>query len=290
MEPDGIAWIDGATTPLRDAHVPMADRLYLLGDGLFETLRADAGHLFRLQAHRDRLDHGLRVLGWDRKILDAFDDAVDALLGEGSAAGWDPLRIRVQVSAGAFQDVSGLDATARLTAFCRPLHGLPAACYDEGLRLTVAVQTKDSRDPLSNVKQVSYLPHLHAKRSALRAGFDDALLRNEKGDVAEATSANLIAFSKGDLWAPGPQEGALAGVTRAWVLDQAQARRWRIDPVLPFDTMLAADEVWMTNTTGGIVPVVAVDGRKIGDGRPGSMGRELEQEYRALLRGEIAHA
>lgn len=290
MTLDGKAWVNGRVVDFKGAAVEMRDRAFMLGDGVFETMRADDGEVFRLHGHRDRLAHGLRVLGWPERLLDRFDTAVGDLVAAGQEKGWDPLRIRVQVSGGTFRDVAGMEATPELTATCTPLHGSPAAWYEEGIRVTIAAQRKFSSDPLSTVKTVSFLPHIHAKRQAIRAGYEDAILLNEHGRPVEATSANLFAFRGGTLWTPGNEEGALAGITRTWVLDQAQRRRWTVRERLTLEELVAADEVWIGNTTGGMLPVTAIEGRPIGKGQPGPVTRELSQLYRSLLRGELAPA
>jgi len=269
-----LGYVDGRVVPLAEATVPLTDRGYLLGDGLFETMRAQNGHVFRLEEHAARLRHGLHVLGLDEGLITAFRDAVGALV---TAADPGELYLRVHVTTGPFRDVPGMDPEPAVTGLCRPLAGYPGSAY-AGLRLVTSAHRKDRRSPLSTVKHMSYLPHVLARRQAIADGADDALLLNEAGRAAEATTANVIAFRDGVAYAPGPGEGALEGVTRGVLLATiAEAAELRFS--LPLDVLAEAEEAVLTNTSGGAVPVTRLDEAAIGDGRPGPWAGRLRDAY-----------
>jgi branched-chain amino acid aminotransferase len=151
------------------------------------------------------------------------------------------------------------------------------------VRLATVAWRKDPRDPLAAVKHLSYLPYLIARRQAHAAGADDALILNTNGRVCEASHSNVLAVVDGALHAPGVGEGALDGVTRRLLLDsEAVGRSTVVDRITP-EALAHADEVLLTNTVGGVVPVSRVDESTRPAGAGGAWYARLGAAYEALV-------
>lgn len=258
MPDDRFAYRDGKVFPLDKARIPITDRGYLLGDGVFETLRAYRGAPFRWDLHRQRLEHGLRTLGIATAAAKEAGEAVAALVeAAGEAADHLYLRIQVTRDAGVKEPE---DADGVVTGIARPLAPYPDRVYKEGIKVAPVRWRKDPEDALARVKHLSYLPYLMARREARAAGGEDALIRNETGRYSEASHSNLLASRGSTVFAPGPAEGALDGVTRRVLLDALAAEGEGFVEALAESNLGSADELVLLNTVGGVVPVREVVG------------------------------
>jgi len=139
----------------------------------------------------------------------------------------------------------------------------------------------ESLDP--RIKSLNYLNNILAKIEAKRAGAIEAIMLNRQGLVAECTADNLFMVKKGTVKTPDLMQGALGGITRGAVLDLAgKAGIPCAETVLALHDIYNADECFLTGTGAEIVPVISVDGRRIGDGRPGPVTKKLLADFRAL--------
>jgi branched-chain amino acid aminotransferase len=283
--PQGLAYIDGRTMDLATATVPLNDRGFLLGDGVFETLRTSNGRVFRREGHAQRLEAGLHAINLDGSLVGEFGQAVDALVAEGTKAFGGELYVRVMVSTGPMEDFLDTGRGVSVTGLCKKFKPYPMAYYSQGVDLVTSRERKDTRSALCTVKTLSFLPYVTARREAHNATAHDALLLNEHGRIAEATTSNLFALVDGKVHAPGPAEGAIPGVTRAAVLELVAEAGFTVVERLEPKQLHAADEVWLTNTTGGIVPVRQVDERRIDGGR-GELTARLGHALEAEIRGD----
>ncbi len=278
--PAGWAWMDGAVVPLAEAAVPLDDPGFLLGDGVFETLRARRGRIFRWPLHRARMAHGLEVLGIGSGVLDTVQAALEALAAAG-ARDYDDQYLRAQVVR---ERGAGAAATGNVTALVRPLPGYPAHWHGTGVRLGVAACRIDPHSPLAGVKSLSYLPQVLARRQAQGGGFDDALILNTDGRVCESAHGNVIARLGRTLYAPGREEGALAGVTRDVLLGWARDNGYGIEIRLPWDVLPMAEEAVLASTLAGVVPIATVEGLDARfPGGEGELAVAMTQAYEAML-------
>ncbi|HUR64026.1 MAG TPA: aminotransferase class IV [Candidatus Thermoplasmatota archaeon] len=283
--PAGIAYIDGRTTDLATATVPLNDRGFLLGDGVFETLRTSNGRVFQLDRHAERLEAGLRAINLDGDLVGEFRQAVDALVRAGAKEFGGELYVRVMVSTGPMEDFLETGRGVCVTGLVKKFKPYPMQYYSQGVDLVTSRERKDSRSALAAVKTLSFLPYVTARREAHGATAHDALLLNEHGRVAEATTSNVFALRGGTVHAPGAAEGAIPGVTRAAVLDLVRDAGFPVEERLDPAAFQDADEVWLTNTTGGIVPVRQVDEQRINGGR-GELTARLGHALEAAIRGD----
>lgn len=282
--PEGLGYVDGKVMDLAKATIPLNDRGYLLGDGVFETLRTVNGKVFRLDAHADRMRASLKAIWLDEPVEQEFREAVQALAREGRKLYGGELYLRVNISTGPMGDVAGADRGITVTGLCRKFKPYPMQYYSHGVHVITSRQRKDTRSPLSTIKSLSFLPHVAARREAHTATVHDALLLNEHGRIAEATTSNVFARKGDTVYAPGPSEGAVPGVTRAIVLDLCRDNGLDVIERLSVQDLQGAREAWLTNTTGGIVPITRFDDRAIGNGKKDNLTARLGKAFETLLR------
>ena len=284
--PEALGYVDGEVMDLAKAKVPLNDRGYLLGDGIFETLRIANGRVFRLEGHAKRLRAGLKAIGLEESVEAVFHDAVKTLLKEGRKAYGDDLYMRVNISTGPMGDIAGTDRGISVTGVVKKFKPYPMQYYSRGIEVIVSKSRKDSRNPWSAHKTLSYLPHVAARREAHSQTAHDALLLNEKGRVAECTTSNVFARKGDKVFAPGAKEGACPGITREVVLELLADHGFDVVRSMTLAQMRGASEAWLTNTTGGIVPITKLDDRPIGNGKKGDLTAQLSHAFEALLRTE----
>ncbi|MGH9436341.1 MAG: aminotransferase class IV [Terriglobia bacterium] len=277
----GWAWADGQVMPLAEATVPLSDPGFLLGDGVFETLRARHGKIFAWPRHRERMAHGLDVLGIEPTVLARVDSALVALT-EAAASTFDDMYVRVQVVRAPGAGMT----TGTVTALARACPDYPAHWYEQGVRLGVTELRCDPEAPLAGVKSLSYLPQVLARRHAQTRGFDDALMLNTMGRVCESAHGNIIARLGRTLYAPGREEGALGGVTRGALLRWADEHDYIIEIRLPWEVLSEVEEAVLVSTLAGVVPVASVEGidTHLVAGS-GELAIAMRQAYEDLLNG-----
>jgi len=287
-------WVDGRLLPADGAHVSVYDRGFQLGDGIFETLRARAGHVTELAEHLARLhrsasgldielppDAGARIEAGIRELLAA--EGLDGPAGDAS--------IRITVTRGAFRGrgllppSEGIPPTVAIQAW--PVVPPAPGHLATGLHLVASAVRRDPENPLATLKTTSRADYVHARLEARRAGADDALFLTIDGHLSEATSANLFLVRDGELATPDLACAILPGTTRSWIL--AWAHRAGLRPVegwLTTRELAEADEAFLCSSVAGILPVTVFEGRPIGSGRPGPVTLRARADREAFIRGE----
>ncbi|MBE0529891.1 MAG: aminotransferase class IV family protein [Rhodospirillales bacterium] len=258
-------WLDGTCATLESARLRVDDRGFTLGDGLFETLAIRDRKVLRVAAHLARLRSGCAELALP---LAYADDALAEALTE-VAAGMETGTARLTVSRGPAprglkppeKPSPTILITAAPTALAPPA---PAAV------VIAATTRRNPYSPLARLKSLNYLDGIIALMEAQRRGADDALLLNSSGLLAEATAANLFAVIEGVAVTPPVADGALPGLMRAAVRDLLKAEERSLTPA----DLETASEILLTNVAG-IRPVVRLEGRPVGRGRPGPVWASL---------------
>ncbi|MDE1148406.1 MAG: aminotransferase class IV [Azospirillaceae bacterium] len=262
-----LVWLNGTLRPAASAGIAFNDRGFLLGDGLFETLCWRDGAVVRLDAHLARLRDGAAVLGLP---LPPMAELAAALADTAAANDLADGALRLTVSAGlgprGLPRPNPPTPTILVTA-------APAGAVLPPARVVVATVTRrNEHSPLSRVKSLNYLDQILARRQAAAEGADDAVLLNTAGRVAGATAATLFAVLDGALVTPPLADGVLPGTRRAAVMDQLGGVERSL---LPAD-LVRATELFLTSSLM-VRPVVAMDGRPVGDGRPGALMLEARR-------------
>lgn len=270
-------WIDGRLMAVADARLAVTDRGFQLGDGVFETLRTRAGSPIELSGHLERLRDSAAAVAIplpedvDRRLTDAIAVLIEAdgLAGPADAA------LRITVSRGSLAGRGLLpdgwqDAEPTIVVQAWPYVPPSAASIELGIRAITSTLRHDPSSRLAGVKTTSRADHVFARIEAERAGAHDAVFLTADGQLAEATSANIFLIAGQDLATPPRGAGILAGTTRSWLLGHADGEGLRpVERELRPDDLLSADEALLSSSIAGILPLVELDRRPIGSGRPG---------------------
>lgn len=276
---------DGARAEGAGDGSSFADRGFLLGDGLFETIRLYGDAPFRLDAHLDRLRAGAARVGiaiprdLDERLSAALD-AWRARRGAGDRNGALRLTLTRGIGEGVLPDEDGRPTLVITTARYMPDRELPVRGLTALLRGRV-----DERALTAGLKGIGYLERIVALREARAGGAREALLVNSRGRVVEGSASNLFAVRNGVLHTPSVAEGALPGVTRDLVLDLAEARGVHVvEGAMPPDELVRADEIFLTSSLRELAPVVKVEGETIGAGVPGRLVKALQRDFDRVVR------
>jgi branched-chain amino acid aminotransferase len=262
-------------------HVSAGDRGLTLADGLFETMRSRNGRIFKRDRHLARLTGGLAVLGIP--VPPSLEAWIDVALASRAAA---DVRVRVTVTRG--DGPPGLvpppDVRPTVIVAVTPLSDLSETGLPPALALHVASGRRNERAMTAGLKTLSYTDGVMAMLEARRHGADDALLLDTEGHCSETTACNVFICTAGTLTTPPTGCGALPGITRGVVLELASAMGMACgERPFDLDALLAADEVFVTNSTRGPVAVGRIGNRTIGRGEAGPCTRRLADAWRAAV-------
>jgi branched-chain amino acid aminotransferase len=248
-----ICWIDDRLGQIGEVRVDPRDRGFTLGDGLYETIRATGGEPLRLDRHFARLRDGLSLLDIPLTVDEAgLTHAIRAVLS-GNALADGVVRLTVSRGVGARGLPPDPAAKPTVVITAAPYHAPTPA------RTMVATITRrNAASPLSRIKVTSCADSILARIEATRSGFDDAILLNNAGDVAEATAANLFAVIDGALTTPPVADGALPGVMRGTIIDRMPVEERSLTP----EDLAGASELFLT-TSLGIRPLVGLGARTV---------------------------
>lgn len=269
--------------------ISVFDRGFLLGDGVFETLRVGDGTAWYLDRHLDRLRHATDRLGLEYPaqlpawITEALHHAAQvAQVTQADSA----LRITITRGGNAPQPLSGMPGTtgtAQNSTVAITISELPntrSSVYEQGLSAHIAAGVRNERGLLRGIKTTSYVESVLALRDAHRAGFDDAIFLDTHGFVSEATSSNIFVVIDGTLITPSLTHGALPGITRVIVLELARQLGIPVaEREVRYQELLDANEAFLTSSLRGIAPLVRVDDVTIGRGVPEATTHRIMAAY-----------
>lgn len=270
-------YLNGRIVPLSEAAISPRDIGLLRGYAVFDLLRTIRGVPFLLPEHLMRLhasaaELGLRVPASDAEIEAAIAELLE-LNGHAEAT------VRMVLTGGASFDGMGFDPeTPTFLILTHELHELPESAYETGSKLITVEHVRE----LPTAKSTNYLTMLKHRPRALEAKATD-LLYHDGEKVSEAASASVYFVSEGRILTP--REGVLHGTIGALVLDLARKDHEIVPCDITLGEALAADEVFLTSTTRGVLPIVAIDDHVIADGRPGPVTNELMHRFRAAAFG-----
>jgi branched-chain amino acid aminotransferase len=287
-----FVYVNGKIVPVAEAVVSVHDRSFLYGDGAFDTATARRGRVFALDAHLERLQRSLHVLRIPvpLPLPELRRAALDLMRRNQMVDGF----LRVVVSRGTCAYVSldprvvvGGPTLVMLTRGIAPPVELasvstaaPGRHTLDGLRaVTASVRKTPTASLESRVKSNNYLNGILARLEAIDAGVDEALLLDQAGHVTEGSGDNVFAVQGARLRTP-PAINILEGITRQAVLDLAPRAGLVpvIEPLTPYD-LYTADEVFLTSTVVGVLPILELDGRRIGNGARGPVAARLQTLY-----------
>ena len=278
--------MNDSLVPEHEAKVSVFDHGLLYGDGVFEGLRSYAGRVFRLEAHLDRLYASARAICLEIPLTKQTmgKAVVDTLAANQLADGY--VRLVVTRGAGSLGLDPNKTSNPQVIVIADTISLYPREFYDKGLRIVTAATQRTQSAALSpRIKSLNYLNNIMAKLEGLQAGCVEALMLNHKGEVAECTGDNLFVVRSGRLLTPPPDAGILEGITRGAVMELAVAAGIDCrEQTLVRHDLYTADECFLTGTAAEVIPVVEIDGRKIGSGLPGPVTKRLTADFHALVR------
>ncbi len=283
-----LVWLNGELVPQSEAKISVLDHGVLYGDGVFEGIRAYNGRVFRLEEHLKRLFSSAKTIGLDIPL--SAEELSRAVCETVRANGLRDAYIRLVVTRGVGD--LGLDPRKchKPTVFVivDELALYPDEFYENGLELITVSTRRNSPTALNPaIKSLNYLNNILAKIEVNRAGLHEGLMLSHDGHVAECTGDNIFMVCGEEVITPPVTAGILEGITRNVVMELAAGEGYRVTEKLFFlHDLYNADEVFLTGTAAEIVPVVKVDGRTIGEGKPGPVTRKLRQAFRALTETE----
>lgn len=277
-------YFNGELIEKDEAKVSIFDHGLLYGDGVFEGIRSYNRRVFRLSQHIDRLFASAKAIRLDIGMTKkAMMDAVTKTL---AANGLDNSYIRLVVTRGPGD--LGLDPRKcpKPTIFIitDKIKLYPEELYQNGMPIIIARTRRNHPETLSpKIKSLNYLNNILAKVEAIDAGTEEALMLTIDGYVVECTGDNIFFVKGGTIMTPPAELGALEGITQDAVLELSGKRGIRVERkmILP-EEMYKAEECFLTGTAAEIIPVVKIDGKNIGSGKPGSVTKELRQDFRKL--------
>jgi branched-chain amino acid aminotransferase group I len=288
-----IVYLNRRLVPRSEARLSLFDHGFLYGYGLFETMRAYDGHIFRLDRHLARLRCSAQILGLADKLIATLNLATgrqslgSACLETLEANKLKDARLRLTITAGEGDMTPDPDTcpvpTILITA--QDLVPLPADKYESGFKAALSSLRRNSQSPLSRLKATCYMENILARMEARAAGCDEAILLNEQGYLAEGSTTNIFLVNNGELVTPSSESGVLPGITREAVLEIAQASNIKtLERHVGLKELIEAEEAFITNSILELMPLTRFDGKPIGTGKPGQLTRKLLAAYRELIR------
>lgn len=277
-------YINGRWVPAEKAQISVFDGAYLYGEGIFETLVAQEGNIPFLRDHLQRLHRGVRALGIRLPL--SSQELAGAIRRTLQVNRLSDAYIRVNVSAeeAALGRRKRTASDTHLVIIVKPPDPYPKRLYRDGAHLVIIRDLIN--DPLSvaEIKTTNYLIKMLGRRQVAIRKADEGILLNGKGNVTECTSSNLFLIKNGVLRTPALREGLMPGVTRKHVMVLARRQRIRVqESALSLRQVAAADEIFITSTLKGIMPVSRLERRRIGTAIPGPLTQRLMDAYATLL-------
>ena len=280
----GAVYVNGTIAPADKAVVPVYDHGFVYGEGVYEVLRTYNRVPFLYDRHMRRLRQSAERLvldvPFDDQTLLAWIDRTVAASGELSEA-----YVRVMLTRGVGELNYDLASTPAPTTviIAKPLEPLPARLFEEGIRISLVDMLRNHPKSVNPaIKANNLLNNVLAMQAALRTGAEEALMCNYRGELTECSQANFFLVRGGAALTPRSDAGILEGVTRAFIFELGRELGIdvREETLLPAD-LAAADEMFITSTTRELTPVVNVDGRVVGSGKPGPVTRRILERYQA---------
>lgn len=283
---DKWVFLNGEFIASEEAHISIYDHGFLYGDGAFEGIRAYNGRAFKLAEHVGRMYNSLKALWIElpygreqfvaniEKLIEmngVTDGYIRVTVSRGVALGLDPKNISTQPTV--------VISTDKLALY-------PKSAYENGLHVvTVATRVANPQVLEPRIKSLGkYLCNIQAKIEANQVGAGEGLMLTEDGYVAECTGDNVFFVKKGVVYTPSPFLGILEGITRQTAMDLLSGMGVEVvEKVFTRFDLYTADEAFLTGTAAEVIPMVKLDDRSIGDGKPGPITRKLIEEFRSYI-------
>lgn len=286
LDPEPIVYVNGEFAPASQAKISVFDHVVLYGDGVYDTMCAWNHQVFKLDEHLERLYESAHAVKLQVPVAPQELKAIVLETVRRNNLRNAYVKVVVTRGVGPQPLMSPYNCTPGLIVFAVPYMSLVAGGGEErGIKMIVSSLRRIPNECMSTkIKSCNYMNHILMRMEANEAGADDAIELDMEGYVCEAPGYNLFTVKKGVLYTP--RDNVLLGVTRQTAIELAAAMGIPVveGRIQPFD-LYNADEVFLSSTAGGIFSVVEVDGRVIGEGKPGPVSGRIRDAYLALLEG-----
>jgi branched-chain amino acid aminotransferase len=277
-------YIDGKYYDEKNARISVFDHGLLYGDGIFEGIRAYNGRVFKLKEHIDRLFCSAKAILLQIPLSHAalMRAVVETCRRNRIRNGY--IRLLVTRGVGTLGLNPNRCKRPSVIVIADKIQVYPPALYAKGMSIITVPTTRNLHSALNPaIKSLNYLNNILAKIEANNSGCEEAIMLNSEGFVSECTADNLFIVKEGQLFTPPLSAGALYGITRGVVMELAGQDGLRVsEPNLTRYDLFNADECFLSGTGAELIPIVKIDGRVIGRGRPGRVTRRLVDTYHAL--------
>jgi branched-chain amino acid aminotransferase len=282
-------YIKGKFYDKENAKISVFDHGLLYGDGVFEGIRAYNSLVFKLKEHIDRLFESAHTLML--KVPMTKEQMTKAIISTLKKNNLKDAYIRVVVTRG--EGDLGLDprkcaGKATVIIITDKIALYPDKFYKEGLAIITVPTVRNLPEALNpQLKSLNYLNNILAKIEAVNCGFDEAIMLDALGYVAECTGDNIFIVKRSELYTPPQCMGTLRGITRDAVLEISRKNKIPVhEHVITRHEVYISDECFLTGTAAEIIPVVKVDGRVIGNGKPGNLTLSLMKKFKEITKNE----
>lgn len=281
--------INGKLVDEAEASLPLTDRGYLFGEGLFETMRAYQGAIPFLDKHLGRLEWSASFIGIPFLHPSEIKQSLEEVLKANKIR---EARLKIILSGKNEKGYAPLlptdDMGINVVILCEPFKPYAAADYEKGVDLAVVHSIHNDPPPASTIKSVSWLTKLIARREYAEKSCFDGILLSADGKVTETTTANIFWVDRGTLCTTPLSKGLLGGITREVVLGLARENGIQVaERVIDPATLKVMEEVFLTSSLMEIMPVSRIDGHYVTSGKPGKITKELTELYRKRVAEEL---
>lgn len=279
-------FLNGKLVNSREATVTVFDHGLLYGDGVFEGIRSYGGLVFKLKEHLDRLFESAKAI--ELRIPMTKKELTEAVVRTLKENNLRDAYIRLVVTRGTGD--LGLDPrkckSPTVFIITDKIVLYPKEYYDKGLEIVIVNTRRNIKEALNpQIKSLNYLNNILAKIEAIKANVEESIMLSSDGYVAECTGDNIFIVKKGALMTPPASVGALKGVTRLAVMGLAGEENVPVkEKMMKPKDLYSADECFLTGTAAEIIPVTKIDGKTIGEGKPGRITSQLLTAFRELTK------
>lgn len=280
--------VNGRITADRDAVISVFDHGFLYGEGIYETMRTFNGRLFLYDRHMQRMRNSARMIALTLPFTeDELARRIRETIGVAQLNGAEAyVRVLVTRGVGDLTYDPAATPTPSVVVIVKPQNDPPVEIYENGVRVVICDIVRNHPHAVNPmIKSNNLLNSALAMQEAIRRGAFEGLMRNYMGELTEFTTSNLFIVRNGTALTPPLTAGLLPGVTRQFVFDIGRDVGVDVrEETLRDEDLFSADEAFLTGTTRALIPVVTVDDRAIGSGRPGPVSKKLLEGYRARAR------
>jgi branched-chain amino acid aminotransferase len=272
-----IVYINGLFWTIDKANVSVLDRGFTYGDGLFETMRSYSGKIFRLECHLDRLLQSARSIFIDlpmtkNEIRSAINTSIQINMLSNSI-------VRITITRGVQDPGINIDYNAPPTVviFARPLESIPEKIYKNGVGIKLYKNSGIQIQGIPNqIKSCNYLPNILLRERGIKEGCFESILLDHNNNITEGTISNIFIIKNNQLKTPRVNEFVLSGITRQAILDICRENSISfMEDTITEKNMQEADEIFLTNSVIGVLPVSQINHQKLKNTIPGSITKKI---------------